>query len=250
MSTFPTNFDLATARRALGALIEDPDDTKQAFRIVKALGGPTAERMFRRFRDTDAGKAVLRERRSLLAALSDTARLETLPPGTVGHAYLEFLRSHQITAEGLVQASEPEAADPDLDEDRVRFADRMRDMHDLWHVVTGYRGDLVGEAAILAFIFAQTKNPGAGLIALAGFAKIGVIPGARGVIARGFVRGLRAEWLAAVDWEAMLARPLADVRRELGLDDPPQYTPIYTSDEVAIAPLRDARVGAAPLRAA
>lgn len=240
MSTFPTKFDFSAARSALRALIENPDDTKQAFRIVKALGGGTAERMYRRFSSTDAGRAVLRERRSLLGALSDTARLETLPAGTVGHAYLEFLRSHQITAQGLVEASEPEAVEADLDEDRLRFADRMRDMHDLWHVVTGYRGDLVGEAAILAFIFAQTKNPGAGLIALAGFAKIGVIPGARGVIARGFVRGLRAEWLAAVDWEAMLARPLVEVRRELGLDDPPVYTPIYTSDEAAIAPLRAA----------
>lgn len=240
MSTFPTKFDFASARRALGALIENPDDTKQAFRIVKALGGSTAERMYRRFSSTEAGRAILRERRSLLAALSDQARLETLPEGTVGHAYLEFLHSHQITAAGLVEASEPEAADADLDEDRMRFADRMRDMHDLWHVVTGYRGDLIGEAAILAFIFAQTKNPGAGLIALAGFAKIGVIPGARRVIARGFVRGLRAEWLAAVDWEATLARPLEDVRRELGLDAPPSYEPIYTSDEEAIAPLRAA----------
>jgi len=240
MSTFPTTLDLGTAHRALGALLQDPDDTKQAFRIVKALGGPTAERMFRRFRDTDAGRAVLRERRSLLAALSDTSRLETLPEGTVGHAYLQFLRAHQITAQGLVEASERGAEELALDEERLRFSDRVRDMHDLWHVVTGYRGDIVGEAAILAFIFAQTKNPGAGFIALAGFAKLGPIPGARRVIARGFVRGLKAQWLVAVDWEGMLARPLVDVRRELGLDAPPVYTPVYTNDEAAIAPLRAA----------
>jgi len=41
---------------------------------------------------------------------------------------------------------------------------RMRDTHDLWHVVTGYKGDLVGEASLLAFLFAQTRNPGVGFI--------------------------------------------------------------------------------------
>ncbi|CAN5738437.1 Coq4 family protein [soil metagenome] len=239
MSIFPTSLDLGTARRALRALVDDPDDTKQAFRIVKALGGPSTERMFRRFRATPAGAAVLRERRTLLDALTDTTRLEALSEGTVGHAYLAFLRTHQLTAAGLVDASERSQAD-ELDEERRRFSDRLRDMHDLWHVVTGYRGDIVGETAILAFIFAQTKNPGAGLIALVGFAKIGPIVGARTVIACGFVRGLRAEWLVATDWEAMLARPLVDVRRELGLDEPPVYDPVYTSDEAAIAQLRAA----------
>ena len=41
MSTFPTKFDFSAARSALRALIENPDDTKQAFRIVRALGGGT-----------------------------------------------------------------------------------------------------------------------------------------------------------------------------------------------------------------
>ena len=71
-----------------------------------------------------------------------------------------------------------------LDEERVLFADRLRDMHDLCHVVAGYRGDLIGEASVLALSFAQTRNPGVGLMALAGFLKIGgVVPGARKLIA-------------------------------------------------------------------
>lgn len=41
---------------------------------------------------------------------------------------------------------------------------RMRDTHDLWHVLTGYSGDVLGETALLGFIFAQTGNPGVALI--------------------------------------------------------------------------------------
>lgn len=231
MAQFNHSHDFGAAFRALRAIVANPDDTKQAFRVIEALGGPTGERLYARFRRTEVGATVLREHRQLLATLRDQAKLEAMPHGSLGRAYLEFLRSQQITAEGLVAASEEgELYKQDLDEDRRLFSDRMRDMHDLWHVVAGYRGDLIGEASILALSFAQTWNPGVALIAILGFIKEGELEGARGIIARAFVRGHRAAWLPGVDWEAMLARPLADVRAELGLEGTPSYDPVYTSD--------------------
>jgi ubiquinone biosynthesis protein COQ4 len=232
MGTYKGSFDVVTAYRSVSALLADPDDTKQAFRVVQALGGGAGERLYKRFSATDVGHDVLRERRSLLSRLKDTAALQALPQGTLGRAYLDFLRSQKITAEGLVDASEEGyERDPELDEERVLVADRLRDMHDLWHVVAGYRGDLIGEAAVLAFSFAQTKNLGVGLLGLMGLLKIGMaVPGARSIISGGFRRGMRAAWLPGADWESLLARPLADVRRELGLDDPPSYDPIYSTD--------------------
>jgi ubiquinone biosynthesis protein COQ4 len=177
------------------------------------------------------GSEILAENRSLLSALRDQEKLEAMPEGSLGRAYLEFLRSQQITADGLVAASmEGDLHATELDAERRLFSDRLRDMHDLWHVVAGYRGDLIGEAAILALSFAQTRNPGVGMISLLGFLKEGDLPGARGVIVRALVRGHRAAWLSGVDWESMLARPLTEVRRELGLSDTPTYEPVYTSD--------------------
>jgi ubiquinone biosynthesis protein COQ4 len=232
MATFQRSMDFRTAFRALSALLADPDDTKQAFRVAQALGGPAIERMFLRFRDTEIGKKTFAEKRVLLSALSNTGALEAMPPDSLGRAYLEFLRSQQITAEGLVEASrEGYTQDADLDDDRMLFTDRLRDMHDLWHVVGGYRGDLIGEGAVLALSYAQTKNPGIGLIAFLGFFKIGFFdPGARKIIANGLRRGRAAAWLPGVDWEAMLSRPLSEVRSELGLDSAPAYDPLYTSD--------------------
>ena len=231
-TTFDRPMDFRTAYGALSALFANPDDTKQAFRVVEALSGATGERLFAKFRATEVGKKALAEHRALLPFLKDTRALEALPASSLGRAYLEFLRSQQITADGLVAASEEGySLDPDLDADRRLFNDRLRDMHDLWHVVSGYRGDLIGEGAVLALSFAQTRNMGVGLIALLGILKIGkTFPGSRKIIWNGFLRGRRAKWLPAVDWEAMLSRPLDDVRRELGFDAPPTYDPLYTSD--------------------
>ncbi len=236
MKGFDTRHDFAGAGRALNSLLADPDDTKQAFLVIQALGGPSTERMYRRFAHSSLGEAVLKEQRALLAALSDTAKLEALPEGSVGRAYLDFLQSQKLTAAGLVDASDGVMRE-ELDPAHRLFADRLRDMHDLFHVVTGYRGDLIGEAAVLAFTFAQTRNPGVGLIAFAGFLKIGVVPGGRKLVAQAFARGAKAKWLVGADWEALLARPLADVRRELGLDGPPAYDPIYSSDPRAVEAL-------------
>ena len=103
-STRSGKFDLARALNAVRALIDNPDDTAQAFRVVDALAGGTSERNMRRFRATEVGRRVLGERRSLLAALSDRKRLEALDEGTVGHAYLRFMQEEGITADGLVEA--------------------------------------------------------------------------------------------------------------------------------------------------
>lgn len=103
----------------------------------------------------------------------------------------------------------------------------MRDTHDLWHTVTGYHGDLVGELSLLAFSFTQTHNPGVGLIIVSGLLK-GLARGHVMVVLDGFRRGLRARWLLETDWEAMLALPLEEVREHLRIDAPPVYEPLRT----------------------
>ena len=74
------------------------------------------------------------------------------------------MTDEQISPDGLVAASEEVNRTGRENEDRNRFGMRMRDSHDLWHCVTGYSRDLVGEASLLAFTFAQTRNPGIGAI--------------------------------------------------------------------------------------
>src|SRR5688572_11493175 len=134
------NFRPFEALDALHKLIEDPNDTEQAFRIVRSIDGGGLERMFRRFGASAEGRALLAERPSLLAALRDRDALLAMPEGSLGRAYAAFCDREGIAPGGLVEASE--ASDADISPELRWFADRMRDSHDLWHVVTGFRTDL------------------------------------------------------------------------------------------------------------
>jgi ubiquinone biosynthesis protein COQ4 len=222
-----TRFRPLAALRALRALANDPDDTGQVFKIIAALSGDTQARMLRRLQQSETGKRLLAERRPLAALLLDRERLRALPEDSLGRAYLRFCEQHGITADGLVAASEQgDFSDRTPDEQFV--AARMRDAHDLWHVVAGYQTDLIGEASVLAVTFAQTRNPGIALIVLLAYMRHGQMRSSvRPVLRQAFVRGRRAAWLPGTDWEALLPRPLSEVRRALGLGEPPSYTPLW-----------------------
>lgn len=215
------------ALRALRVLARDPDDTGQVFKIVAALSGDTQLRIARRLAQSETGQKLLREGKSLLPVLVDRERLRSLPEDSLGRAYLQFCERAGITADGLVAASR-EGDMSALGEEEQFVHARMRDIHDLLHVVTGYQTDLVGEASVLAFTVAQTRNPGIALIvALAYLRPRGPLHNARQVVRQAFGRGRRAAWLPAADWETLLARPLSEVRRELGLGEPPAYSPVW-----------------------
>jgi ubiquinone biosynthesis protein COQ4 len=217
------------AVRALAALRRDPDDTSQVFAVIEALAGDNHVWLTRRMAAHPVGARLLRERPSLTALLGDRARLAAMPEDSLGRGYLALCERAGITPDGLVAASEA-VRERELGDASAFVRDRLRDAHDLWHVVTGYQTDTVGEAALLAFSFAQTRNRGVLLISLLAFFEASERPWVRPLIARAFVRGLRAAWLPAADWEALLTRPLDEVRRELGVDAAPAYTPVWSHE--------------------
>jgi len=222
------------AWRAIRVLLRNPDDTGQVFRIIDALSGNSGEKLYQRFRSDPTGARILQERRSLLKTLEDVAALRALPEGSLGRAYADFVSREQLSADGLVAASAEGGGGWDYGDERRLVGDRLRDMHDLWHVVTGYGRDLVGEAALLAFSYAQTRNPGVGFIVAVAWLKAG--SGAeRSLIRAGYRRGRSSAWLPAQDWEALLARPLEEVRRELRVGVPPRYTAVRSAAAPQVA---------------
>ena len=109
------------AWRALRALMADPDDTAKVFVIIDALSGNSGERLFRRFCVTEVGRRVLYEQRDIVQTLSDREALEQLPEGSLGRTYAGFMSREQISADGLVAASEAGGDGPNEDPDRSRF---------------------------------------------------------------------------------------------------------------------------------
>jgi ubiquinone biosynthesis protein COQ4 len=229
-------FDLPRALRAARALSANPDDLPQVFTIIDSLSGNTLQRVGDRMQRDEVGRRLIAARPDIVARLADREALARLPEGSLGRAYLAFVEREGISAEGIREA----AARGARGERRMPAPldwvyGRMRDTHDLWHAATGYSGDLLGETALLGFIFAQAWNPAIGFIVAIGLFKTMRFPGGRGsearkTIADGFRRGLKASWLPAQDWESMLALPIDEVRRRLRLDEPAVYRPLRTAE--------------------
>lgn len=216
---------------ALRALINDSERTDQVFEIIDALSGNSWERAYERFCAHPEGRRILIERPSLLDTLSDREALRAMPAGSFGRAYSEFMDAGQLTADGLIEADNMAAQKSNhqepLDDDQELFATRTRDMHDLWHVLTGYGRDEAGEAANLAFTFAQLPNPGFAFIVLAG-AVIGPKDLAftwQRYLYRAWQRGRQASFLPVARYEELLPLPLDDVRRLLQVQLPSEAHP-------------------------
>lgn len=219
------------ALRAARALAADPDDLPQVFTIIEALSGDTIPRVHRRLTESESGRRILEGRPDIVDRLVDRAALARLPAGTLGRAYLDFVESENISAEGIRAASEQGMThEAPLPEPLDYVHRRLRDAHDLWHAAVGYRGDVLGEAALLGFTLAQTKNPAIALIIGIALVKTIGNPGARAVIFDGYRRGKSAAWLPEVEWETMLELPLDEVRRRLSLEPPPVYTPVRSAE--------------------
>ncbi len=235
--------------RAMRKSVRDPDDTAEAVRMLGALAGRSLERVMSRFLQMPGGAELLTRTPKLLDVLVDRERLSTLPQGSFGRAYLAWLEREQISAEGLVAASEAAAAgEGEREGPYFVLGCRMRDMHDLMHVITGYGRDLVGEVGVLAFTFAQTWHTGIGcLLAVAWVRSFfgrsdqpyedshRARASIRQQLFEGYRRGRRADWIVGADWEALLALPIDEVRRRYRIPEPPVYRELRTTGAPVLA---------------
>jgi ubiquinone biosynthesis protein COQ4 len=208
----PTWPRIGRGLKALRALRDDPDDTELALRAALLLNTGALARTLGRFQSAGEGRDVLARQPALDHEHVDLDALLALPSHTLGHAYATFLRSRGLSLEVFVPPREIR------DEQKRYVGQRLRQTHDLWHVVTGYNTDVSGEIELQAFSFGQLRTPFAFFVALGGVLK----PQAsrsdtlRRVL-RAYFRGFRAEQLCYRAWEQRFETALADVRRELGL---------------------------------
>ena len=216
--------------RTLVYLYSNPHDTAKIARVIEALQGRSTLRLLARLRRRSRGRALLARQPSLRAALADRAWLTALPEGSLGRAYLEYCRGERL--ETAITAYVDEGTTPErnarLAPEEAFIQDFLFHSHDLYHLVTGYKTDLLGEISLLAFTAPQTWNSGVFAMAILGFYSIR-LPRLRGqrMMATAFARALKARWLPEQDWVALLPQPLDEVRRQLRLYPPPAYAPLY-----------------------
>jgi len=222
-----TKRDWRGAFRAMKKLLADPDDTVQVFRIMQALNAGTSAKNYRRLISTHEGGRVAYARVELVTRLTDGAWLAQFAPGTVGATYRTFLEKTGFSATGLEAVSKEVHTERDEEHPYAWFGRRERDIHDIWHVLTGYRAnDPLGELCLVAFSYAQTQGMGWGFIALSGALKSLTEPhgaAVRRAIWEGYRHGRAAHWLHNEDIEALFAEPLDAARARLNIEKPELY---------------------------
>ena len=206
-------------------LIANPEATEEVFVIIESLAGNALEKGFQRFRATATGQQILAEKRSLLDSLRDREMLAEQPQHSLAAHYLNFVIKEDISADGLVEPSEDMRSTRNLDADLLLFANRQRDMHDLWHTLTNYGRDELGEVCLLAFTCAQSPNRGIAFITLVGVYQMIKRYGwdVPGTVLSAYRDGKKAQWLPAQDWEALLRQPIGQVRSKLYIRPPRRY---------------------------
>jgi ubiquinone biosynthesis protein COQ4 len=219
------------ALKALRALAANKEDTVQVFHVIDALGG-TNRKAFRVFKKSDVGKRILENKVHLIDTLKRKEYLSKLPEGSLGKSYYNFIYKEKLTPDELVSASEINF-DPNKSEEENIFHTRLRDMHDLWHVTTGYGRDALGELSLLAFTYAQEKNRGIGAIVLYGYRIMGKVTrelnfkiDLREVVREGYKLGKEASFWAIADWENLLEKPITEVRAILKAGKPKLYNEV------------------------
>jgi ubiquinone biosynthesis protein COQ4 len=153
-------------------------------------------------------------KRNYLAPQVSLEALRKLPEGSLGRVYADHMISHGLDPE-FYRKMEPE--NPAL-----YIALRLRQTHDLWHVLTGFSTSVIDEQGLQAFYLSQTQV-GLSVVLLASaflhFLKKG--PGhVKQLFERlmeGYAMGKKAKYLLGIPLEEKWEMNLNELRRELGI---------------------------------
>jgi ubiquinone biosynthesis protein COQ4 len=209
-------------------LIADKEDTEQVFHIIAALRGGRFRRIAKEFWFSERGQNIIGTNQRLIDILDDHDTIKRLPVGTVGRAYVDFMEREGLSAAGLeAEYARFEPSGKRYNDGIDRYGDRLRDTHDMLHVLTGYGRDALGEQCVLAFTYAQNRNLGVGFIAYAGGFELKRLAtpqaSVMSAIREGHRMGNAAKNIVHEDIVALLREPLTDARKRLGITEPSIY---------------------------
>lgn len=191
-------------------LLRDPTATDSVFEIVEGFRDTAAYRhALDRVRSAPESDRILQER--YLGPVPDLKQLSALPEGTLGRVYADHMMKL-----GLDPAFFPKI---EAEDDITFMMLRLRQTHDIWHVVADFGTDVAGELGLQAFGLAQMHNPLS--VALIGGGLLRTLKSADELdaimneVSRGWRLGRDAQPFFAQRWEDGWDRPIAEWRAEL-----------------------------------
>ncbi len=170
-------------------------------------------------RSSPVAEEMLKER--YLSPVPDTDYLGSLAEGSLGREFARYLCDNNLDVNLLRESAFIEAHSA-RSEDVGYLAERGFQLHDLFHVLTGFDTTPLGEVRVVSFTVAQIPSPYPSMIIATRplqmvLYKPELLPVVMDAVTEGWALGRRAKPLMAVHWEECWARPLAELREEYGL---------------------------------
>jgi ubiquinone biosynthesis protein COQ4 len=195
--------------------------------LIAAFAEATATPYFiYRLRDamlgSPTGRRILRDRPRITSTSLNLPRLRSLPANTVGRTYVSWLDREGVSPDTRAPVRYID------DEECAYVMQRYRECHDFYHALTGLPIVREGEVALKAFEFANTLLPMTGFsVFAAATLKKSERQRLAGIYLPWAVRnGLRAKEVINVYWEERLETDVDELRRELGVEPPPDLREI------------------------
>ncbi|CAM1304010.1 COQ4 (predicted) [Pycnogonum litorale] len=143
---------LLTVGSAAKALTDPSRDDMVAV-LGETCGADALQKIRSKMLNDPEGHEILRNRPRINSATVDFKRLEILPAGTLGHEYVKFLNTNNVTPDSRLDVQFVD--DPDL----AYVMQRYREVHDLYHTVLGMPTNMLGEVAVKWVEALQTGLP-------------------------------------------------------------------------------------------
>ncbi|KAL8745622.1 MAG: hypothetical protein Q9190_002253 [Brigantiaea leucoxantha] len=195
--------------------------------LIATLGETTATPFFiYRLRDmmlsSPTGRRILRDRPRITSQTMSLTSLRSLPDKSVGRVYASWLDQEGVTPDTRSSVRHID------DEECAYVMQRYRECHDFYHALTGLPVVKEGEMALKAFEFANTLLPMTGLSL---FAVASMKPIERSRFWNIYLpwalrNGFQSQEIINVYWEEQLERHVDELRRELGIEIPPNIREI------------------------
>ena len=149
---------------------KDKEDTSEVFRFFDHLPWVDVDKRVDAFLSTPEGKRVFETEPYLPDFLDDHEQLRRdYPEGSLAHAYCDYMENEGLTAAGLVAEFEEFRLEGGRPDDQIEwYNDRLRDTHDLLHLLSGIGRDTLGEATLGAYVFGQRPSHGHLILGIAG----------------------------------------------------------------------------------
>jgi ubiquinone biosynthesis protein COQ4 len=207
------NMDYLNALKGFVSLIKSPENTESVYDVEDGLKNIKASQLAVTYAKQQPGVADLFTER-YLAPHPDLGALLELPADSLGYAYATYLTERGFDPNFYRAIA--------IEDDATYLFMRMRQTHDLWHVVGGFSTDVEGELALKAFELSQTRRTMSLILLLGGilrtvFREPECLDDLLNAIAHGYRLGRQAKPFLAQKWELQWEKPLQQWQRELNV---------------------------------